>query len=330
MAAVHERRQRGRQQRAQQPPNRRGVAGGPAGDQHAPVGRVLRERRQRVHDRVRHLLLRGRLVFHGRAPSTPQTYLPSDTTMGRGQLRYWSMCSNMSTTQYLACVKDDDVVLDSRGYYTIVISTAANRPTTAKPGCGIEWLPKGPLPSAPIILRNMLPDPKFKQAIQDMPAQGQRAGDARALLPTRLLLRPRRQLRRVREGQWGMRGVRVATQAARELPSGRATRTRLTGTMKVACATKARRRAGKLSARNRRARWLVGADRAPPEQAEPAAAGTGLSPSPVRPLCAARAVAAVRVRLPRNRWRRPALGRRRSRAAGRLGRAPDAAYPGSA
>jgi hypothetical protein len=112
------------------------------------------------------------LVFHGEAPTTPHTYLPSDTTMGTGQLRYWSMCSNMSTTQYLACVKDDDVALDRRGYYTIVISTAANRPATANPACGIEWLPKGPLPSAPIILRNMLPDPKFKHAIQDVPAQG--------------------------------------------------------------------------------------------------------------------------------------------------------------
>ncbi len=112
------------------------------------------------------------LVFHGRAPTTPRTYLRSDTTMGRGQLRYWSICSNTTATQYLACVKDDDVALDSGGDYTIVISTTANRPTTAKPGCGIEWLPKGPLPSAPIILRNMLPDPKFKQAIQDIPAQG--------------------------------------------------------------------------------------------------------------------------------------------------------------
>jgi hypothetical protein len=113
------------------------------------------------------------LAFHGKAPTTPQTYHPTDTTMGSGQLRYWSICSNMSTTQYLACVKDDDVTLDSSGYYTIVISTAANRPTTAKSSCGIEWLPKGALPSAPIILRNMLPDPTFKQAIQDVPAQGQ-------------------------------------------------------------------------------------------------------------------------------------------------------------
>jgi hypothetical protein len=109
------------------------------------------------------------LVFHAKAPTTPQTFLPADTVMGGGQLRYWSMCSNTSTTQYLGCVKDDDVTLDSQGYYTVVISTATNRPASANISCGIEWLPKGPLPSAPIILRNMLPDPSFTQAVQDVP-----------------------------------------------------------------------------------------------------------------------------------------------------------------
>ena len=128
------------------------------------------------------------LVFHGKAPITPQTFDPSDTTMGGNcpistttglpvcQLRYWSMCSNMSTTQYLGCVKDDDVALDSRGFYTIVISTPANRPkifagtptTGPAKACGIEWLPKGPLPSAPIILRNMLPGASFAEAIQNV------------------------------------------------------------------------------------------------------------------------------------------------------------------
>jgi len=106
------------------------------------------------------------VVFHAKAPSTPRTY-DGEKRMGTGQLRYWSMCSNTSTTQYLACVKDDDVPLDPRRYYTIVISTAANRPQTATTACGITWLPKGPMPSAPIILRNMLPAPTFKQAIQN-------------------------------------------------------------------------------------------------------------------------------------------------------------------
>jgi hypothetical protein len=106
------------------------------------------------------------LVFHGKAPTTPRTY-DGQPAMGSGELRYWSVCSNTSTTQYLACVKDDDVRLDADGYYTVVISTTANRPTTASQSCGIAWLPKGPLPSAPIILRNMLPAPTFKQAIQN-------------------------------------------------------------------------------------------------------------------------------------------------------------------
>ena len=57
--------------------------------------------------------------------------------------------------------------LDGKGYYTVVVSTATNRPTTASGSCGIAWLPKGPFPSAPIILRNMLPDPSFTQAIQN-------------------------------------------------------------------------------------------------------------------------------------------------------------------
>ena len=106
------------------------------------------------------------VVFHGKAPTTPHTYSAADTTMGSGQLRYWSICSNMSTTQFLGCVKDDDVPLDASGFYTVVVSTAANRPQAADTSCGIAWLPKGPLPSAPIILRNMLPDPSFAEAIQ--------------------------------------------------------------------------------------------------------------------------------------------------------------------
>ena len=113
------------------------------------------------------------LVFHGKAPTTPQTYSGGRRRMPGGQLRYWSVCSNTSTTQYLGCVHDDQVTLDSRHDYTIVISTAANRPASANPRCSIEWLPKGPLPSAPLILRNLLPDKSFAQAIQRVPAQGQ-------------------------------------------------------------------------------------------------------------------------------------------------------------
>ena len=59
------------------------------------------------------------------------------------------------------------------GYYTVVISTAANRPATANASLRIEWLPKGPLPSAPLILRNMLPDPSSPRRSRTSPPRAQ-------------------------------------------------------------------------------------------------------------------------------------------------------------
>jgi hypothetical protein len=64
------------------------------------------------------------------------------------------------------CVRDDHVPLDSQGDYTIVVSTAANRPANATAACGVAWLPAGPLPQTVLILRNMLPAPGFSAAVQ--------------------------------------------------------------------------------------------------------------------------------------------------------------------
>ena len=114
------------------------------------------------------------LVFHAKAPTTPDTYFPpGNATMVSADMRYWSMCSNDSGSQFLACVRDDQVSLDQNGYYTIVVSTTANDPMSGLHcPAGIEWLPKGPTPSTTMILRNMLPGPSFVQAIQDIPHQG--------------------------------------------------------------------------------------------------------------------------------------------------------------
>ena len=65
------------------------------------------------------------------------------------------------------CAHDDQVPLDAAGDYTLVISTAANRPANATMGCGAIWLPVGPAPQAVVILRNMLPAPDFANAIQN-------------------------------------------------------------------------------------------------------------------------------------------------------------------
>lgn len=105
------------------------------------------------------------LAFTAKAPSTPATY-DGQPRMGTGQLRYWSFCTNAQTTMVYACKQDDQVPTTSRGEYTIVVSTAAARPRNATDACGVAWLPVGAVPQSILILRNMLPDPSFAQAIQ--------------------------------------------------------------------------------------------------------------------------------------------------------------------
>jgi hypothetical protein len=106
------------------------------------------------------------LVFRAKAPTFPSTF-EGDRVMGSGQLRYWSFCTNAQTTAYYACKQDDQIPVDDDGYYTIVVSTAAARPRNATEACGVAWVPVGPLSSSLLILRNMLPDPSFAEAIQN-------------------------------------------------------------------------------------------------------------------------------------------------------------------
>jgi len=109
-------------------------------------------------------------VFRAKLPLTPDTH-PDAAVMPAGvQMRYWSMCSNDGPTQrYFGCVMDDGVrpTLDANGFYTLIVSTPADRPTSVTNGkCGCVWLPWGPGGSVVLIMRNMLPDPTFANAIQ--------------------------------------------------------------------------------------------------------------------------------------------------------------------
>ena len=93
------------------------------------------------------------LVIYGKAP-----------TFGKSgkQLRYWSFCQNDPYTQrYIACVRDDQVKLDKKGWYTIVVSRPSDRPKCAK-----NWIAWGPQPWGTLIYRHMLPAPGFSGAIQ--------------------------------------------------------------------------------------------------------------------------------------------------------------------
>ncbi len=119
------------------------------------------------------------LVLTGRAPTTPRT-VGGEPTMGEGQVRYWSLCQNESpvTTRGAGCLYDEQVPVDEDGDYTIVIGRPEDRPPTATAECGVAWLDWGSgdgvdRPQAgTLILRHLLADPSFDQAIARVPEPG--------------------------------------------------------------------------------------------------------------------------------------------------------------
>jgi hypothetical protein len=106
------------------------------------------------------------LVTRLRAPTFPDTRGGSPT-MGAGQLRYFSMCQNHLLSQrFIACRTDDQSVVGPDGFVTYVVSTPAQRPSTATAECGATWIPWGPSNAGLLIYRHMLPADDFAQAIQ--------------------------------------------------------------------------------------------------------------------------------------------------------------------
>lgn len=116
------------------------------------------------------------LVLRGRLPRVPHTY-EGQRVFGRGQLRYWSLCSASvqpyGVTDTIGCVNDSRLVTDRRGYYTVAVSTPEDRPANARAGCGVTWLPFGARPTAALIMRNQLPAPGFAHAVQKVRKPGQ-------------------------------------------------------------------------------------------------------------------------------------------------------------
>ena len=122
-------------------------------------------------------------VLRGKAPTTPKTR-HGEAVMGSGDLRYWSFCSNQgfANTRVNGCVHDEMIPLDPTGFYTIVVSRAADRPRNAIPACGIAWLPMaddgdGAVDADVTVLqlRHMLGTNDFPHAIQAVGAPGNEA-----------------------------------------------------------------------------------------------------------------------------------------------------------
>jgi hypothetical protein len=127
------------------------------------------------------------LVIRGKMPTFPRTYRGA-RRMPRGQVRFWSLCSNEGrvTTYAPDCLADRQVPLTRNRRFTIVVSKTADRPRNARARCGVGWLrwprngeyPGGRGDYGLLILRNMLAARGFAQAIQRI----ERFGDEREVM----------------------------------------------------------------------------------------------------------------------------------------------------
>jgi len=101
-----------------------------------------------------------------RAPTFPDTR-GGPPVMPSAQLRYFSLCTNeIASQRYIACASDDRSVRDASGFVDYIVSTPSSRPFSATAACGYTWLPFGPSSEDSLIVRHMLPDARFSQAIQ--------------------------------------------------------------------------------------------------------------------------------------------------------------------
>jgi hypothetical protein len=111
------------------------------------------------------------VAIHTKFPTTPKTS-GGEATMGTGDMRYLSICSNdQNLTTVFACLYDEQIPRDANGDGVIAVSMPADRPSNATAACGVAWLDWGSDDQALLIFRNMLPlsQSQFPEAIQYIP-----------------------------------------------------------------------------------------------------------------------------------------------------------------
>lgn len=108
------------------------------------------------------------LLLEGRAPTVPRT-IDGQATMGGGDLRYWSICTNeQQTTRSVACLYDNQFDVDADGMFRLVISSPNDRPDAYLEACGAQWLAWGLSPETVVILRHMVAAPGFTSTIANV------------------------------------------------------------------------------------------------------------------------------------------------------------------
>ena len=138
------------------------------------------------------------LVIRGKAPTAPRGDHPSPWPAAGIDLQYWSLCNYLLTAQLplvanqlpdgaidYGCRPDSQVTLDRDGYYTFVVGTEAQRAAIDQiPGATfLPFSTAQPATEHLLLLRNMLVNPGFAEAVQNAPANGNPASAAAAMGP---------------------------------------------------------------------------------------------------------------------------------------------------
>lgn len=113
------------------------------------------------------------MIIRGKLPTFTSDDKPSPWPSGK-QLRYASVCNNLLMKPYPVvdngCLKDSELKLDAKGYYTIVVSHT--KPVFQQH----DWLPFSsllPLHEHVLVLRNMIADERFPQSALSVPQDSQ-------------------------------------------------------------------------------------------------------------------------------------------------------------
>jgi hypothetical protein len=136
------------------------------------------------------------LVIYAKAPTTPKGSDPSPWPRQGEDLRYWSFCSDLLppptpvVVNHLSdgnvdegCRDDSQMRVDSQGYYTIAVGTESQRAGIERIR-GVTFLPFSnaePTQAHKLNMRNMVANPAFGEAIQDVPANASAASAAAAM-----------------------------------------------------------------------------------------------------------------------------------------------------
>ncbi|MDR3418272.1 MAG: hypothetical protein P4L83_19025 [Nevskia sp.] len=98
-------------------------------------------------------------LVRGRAPTHTGQSLAGGVTP---DVRFWSFCQNSAvSTSVSACVSDANGVLDTSGFYNIVVSDGSSAPAGADAAHGFNWLPYSPQDPSLLIYRQILPSADY-------------------------------------------------------------------------------------------------------------------------------------------------------------------------